>query len=125
MPQRLYHAALRDDFGQAVDRHLFECIECGLCAYVCPSHIPLVRYFRYAKTQINNQERQLQTAQDLRERFLAKQQRDRQEAQSSPSAPEAAQDDKRAYLKEAISRSRSRRERIRHQHDPDEGHGDD
>lgn len=31
------------------DYHLLDCFECGSCSYVCPSHIPLVQYFRTAK----------------------------------------------------------------------------
>ena len=31
--------------------HLDYCFECGCCAYVCPSHIPLVQVFRAAKAQ--------------------------------------------------------------------------
>ena len=31
------------------DFHLMDCFECGSCAYVCPSNIPLVQYFRVAK----------------------------------------------------------------------------
>ncbi len=33
------------------DWHLERCFECGCCAYVCPSHIPLVQMFRSAKAQ--------------------------------------------------------------------------
>ena len=29
--------------------NLMDCFECGACSYVCPSHIPLVQYFRLAK----------------------------------------------------------------------------
>ena len=29
--------------------HLNDCFECACCAYVCPSNIPLVQYFRVAK----------------------------------------------------------------------------
>ena len=29
---------------------LNDCFECGCCSYVCPSNIPLVQYFRIAKT---------------------------------------------------------------------------
>ncbi|TSA22033.1 MAG: electron transport complex subunit RsxC, partial [Betaproteobacteria bacterium] len=32
--------------------NLFDCIECGCCDFVCPSHIPLVDFFRYAKGEI-------------------------------------------------------------------------
>lgn len=30
--------------------HLMDCFECGCCSYVCPSGIPLVQYFRVAKS---------------------------------------------------------------------------
>jgi electron transport complex protein RnfC len=40
------------------DFHLNDCFECGACSYVCPSNIPLVQYFRIAKTL--NRERHLQ-----------------------------------------------------------------
>lgn len=30
--------------------HLLDCFECGCCSYVCPSGIPLVQYFRVAKS---------------------------------------------------------------------------
>ncbi len=30
--------------------HLNDCFECGCCSYVCPSSIPLVQYFRIAKS---------------------------------------------------------------------------
>jgi electron transport complex protein RnfC len=32
------------------DYHLNDCFECGSCSYVCPSNIPLVQYFRVAKS---------------------------------------------------------------------------
>ncbi|MGL6603528.1 4Fe-4S binding protein, partial [Aeromonas hydrophila] len=31
---------------------LFDCIECGACAWVCPSEIPLVQYYKIAKDDI-------------------------------------------------------------------------
>ena len=34
----------------AEEYHLMDCFECGSCSYVCPSHIPLVQYFRLAKS---------------------------------------------------------------------------
>ena len=37
------------------EHHLNDCFECGCCAYVCPSNIPLVQYFRVAKAM--NRER--------------------------------------------------------------------
>jgi len=32
------------------DYNLMDCFECGCCSYVCPSNIPLVQYFRIAKS---------------------------------------------------------------------------
>jgi Na+-translocating ferredoxin:NAD+ oxidoreductase subunit C len=36
--------------AQALD--IFACIECGLCAYVCPSKIPLLEQIREGKRKI-------------------------------------------------------------------------
>lgn len=36
----------------AEEFHLMDCFECGACSFVCPSHIPLVQYFRLAKKMV-------------------------------------------------------------------------
>lgn len=41
----------------AVDWGLKDCIACGSCSYVCPSHIPLVHYFNHAKGNLAARER--------------------------------------------------------------------
>ena len=52
-PSTLGLLARKDEFDQmAEDFHLFDCFECGCCSYVCPSHIPLVQYFRLAKEAV-------------------------------------------------------------------------
>ncbi|MEL7448617.1 MAG: electron transport complex subunit RsxC [Pseudomonadota bacterium] len=38
------------------DYHLMDCFECGACSYVCPSHIPLVQYFRLSKRMARRQQ---------------------------------------------------------------------
>ncbi len=43
-------AASGDYETMASDYHLNDCFECGSCSYVCPSNIPLVQYFRVAKS---------------------------------------------------------------------------
>lgn len=48
MPLEMAAHARADDFDGADDYGLKDCILCGSCAYVCPSHIPLVQYFQYA-----------------------------------------------------------------------------
>ncbi|MCP4469223.1 MAG: electron transport complex subunit RsxC [Gammaproteobacteria bacterium] len=42
-------AAKREYPVMAEKHHLNNCFECGCCSYICPSHIPLVQYFRIAK----------------------------------------------------------------------------
>lgn len=43
-------AAKREYKTMAEDFNLMDCFECGCCSYVCPSNIPLVQYFRIAKS---------------------------------------------------------------------------
>ncbi len=32
--------------------NIYDCIECGSCAYICPAKIPLVQSFRTAKAEL-------------------------------------------------------------------------
>ncbi len=41
-PTRLYRLAAHGRYGEALAEGLAECSECGCCAFVCPSRIPLV-----------------------------------------------------------------------------------
>ncbi|MFM1891389.1 MAG: electron transport complex subunit RsxC [Pseudomonadota bacterium] len=43
-------AQARDYERMEREYHLNLCFECGCCAYVCPSNIPLTQYFRIAKS---------------------------------------------------------------------------
>ena len=43
-------AQVRDYARMESEFHLNTCFECGCCAYVCPSNIPLTQYFRIAKS---------------------------------------------------------------------------
>jgi electron transport complex protein RnfC len=67
-PQELYWFAKAKDFGKTQEYSLFDCIECGACAYVCPSQIPLVQYYRFAKSEIWQREQEAQSAEVARER---------------------------------------------------------
>ncbi|MGB5672063.1 MAG: electron transport complex subunit RsxC [Sedimenticolaceae bacterium] len=75
LPQQLYWHARAHDFDKTQEYHLFDCIECGCCAYVCPSHIPLVHYYRFAKTEIWTQERDREKSDLARRRHEARQER--------------------------------------------------
>jgi electron transport complex protein RnfC len=48
MPLEMVAYTRGDNLDQASDFGLRDCILCGCCSYVCPSHIPLVQYFQYA-----------------------------------------------------------------------------
>ena len=67
-PFEMYWYSRAKDFGRAQSYHLFDCIECGCCSYVCPSHIPLVDYFRFAKSEIWEREREMLGADQARQR---------------------------------------------------------
>lgn len=75
LPQQLYWQARAHDFDRVQEYHLFDCIECGCCSYVCPSHIPLVHYYRFAKTEIWTQERDRDKSDIARRRHEARQAR--------------------------------------------------
>lgn len=50
-PSKLGILAKNEAYDLMADQyHLLDCFECGSCAYVCPSHIPLVQYFRISKS---------------------------------------------------------------------------
>ncbi len=56
LPQQLYWHSRSKAFNKLEHYNLSDCIECGCCSIVCPSKIPLVHYFRYAKTEKNESE---------------------------------------------------------------------
>jgi electron transport complex protein RnfC len=52
-PSQLGLLAKNEEYLQMADEfNLMDCFECGACSYVCPSHIPLVQYFRLAKKMV-------------------------------------------------------------------------
>jgi electron transport complex protein RnfC len=52
-PSQLGLLAKNEEYMQMADEfNLMDCFECGACSYVCPSHIPLVQYFRLAKKMV-------------------------------------------------------------------------
>lgn len=78
-PQELFWFSHSKNFDKARAYNLSDCIECGCCDYVCPSHIPLVSYFRYAKSEIAAQDREKMAAERARQRFEFKQMREERE----------------------------------------------
>ncbi|EVT76193.1 4Fe-4S binding domain protein, partial [Vibrio parahaemolyticus V-223/04] len=52
--------------------NLKDCIECGACAFVCPSEIPLVQYYRQAKAEIRTRAQEAEAAERAKLRFEEK-----------------------------------------------------
>ena len=52
-PSELGLLALNQEYERmAHELNLMDCFECGSCSFVCPSHIPLVQKFRFAKAAV-------------------------------------------------------------------------
>ncbi|MEW6446414.1 MAG: electron transport complex subunit RsxC [Pseudomonadota bacterium] len=139
-PQQLLWDARAGDFerAEAID-NLFECIECGVCSAVCPSHIPLVQYFRYAKTEIWQRERERRKADAARERFdarnarLERDKREREEmlarkraqlaaqkaAEADAAGSEGAADARQRSIQDAVERAKARKAAQQRQTDTD------
>ena len=75
LPQQLYWYSRDKNYDGAQEYDIFACIECGCCAYVCPSHIPLVDYYRNAKSAIWSLARDHQQAGVARERYESREAR--------------------------------------------------
>ncbi|HDL1112829.1 TPA: electron transport complex subunit RsxC [Mannheimia haemolytica] len=69
LPQQLYWFARAEDHDKSKEYHLDACIECGVCAYVCPSYIPLIQYFRQEKAKIEEIEEKARKAEEAKIRF--------------------------------------------------------
>jgi len=68
-PFELYWHSRSKNFGRAQEYHIFDCIECGCCSYICPAHIPLVQYFRFAKSEIREREREKRSSEAAKARY--------------------------------------------------------
>lgn len=55
-PSMLGKLAYKHRYAEMAESyHLNDCFECGCCSYVCPANIPLVQYFRIAKSSNREQ----------------------------------------------------------------------
>ncbi|QQX78398.1 electron transport complex subunit RsxC [Shewanella sp. KX20019] len=75
LPQQLFWHAQAEEYDKAASFNLHDCIECGCCSYVCPSDIPLVEYYRVAKSALRTQSEEKKQADLAKQRFDARQQR--------------------------------------------------
>ena len=72
---RLYWFSKGQQHDKATSHNLADCIECGACAWVCPSNIPLVQYFRQEKAEISAIAQEEKRAAEAKIRFEARQAR--------------------------------------------------
>jgi H+/Na+-translocating ferredoxin:NAD+ oxidoreductase subunit C len=78
-PQQLHWHSKELNIDRLLDYHLFDCIECGCCSYVCPSHISLVDEYRQSKNRIWDNRRNQLDADQNKQRYLNKQKRTEQQ----------------------------------------------
>ena len=97
LPQQLFWYACADDEAKIRSYGLTDCIECGCCDLVCPSHIPLTFDFRMAKARILEMADEKARAERARLRFEARNERLQKE--------QLARDTELAQQKEAAKRA--------------------
>ncbi|MBM7036712.1 electron transport complex subunit RsxC [Vibrio ulleungensis] len=69
LPQELQWHAKDSNLDKCEELNINDCIECGACAFVCPSNIPLVHYYRQAKSEIRIQRIEVESAERAKQRF--------------------------------------------------------
>ena len=82
LPLEMAARAKKGDFDGALRYGLMDCVACGSCAYVCPSNIPLVQYFNYAKGALTTKQRSKHKSTEtkrLAEQRTARLEREKQE----------------------------------------------
>ena len=99
LPQQLYWHAKAKEFDKVQQYNLMDCIECGCCSYVCPSEIPLVSYYRFAKSEIREENKKKAEIELARQRFEFREYRKIRE--------KAERDAKRAKHKEALKKKKA------------------
>ena len=114
-PEALFFALVRDDFAAARTARLDACSECNRCVEICPSHIPLLDWFRWGKPELHERAR----AEQARTHYLARNARltreraeraaRRREVPSPTALP--AQTISHAEVLAAIARGRAKRGR--------------
>ncbi len=68
LPQQMYWYSQSHEFDKVEKLNIADCIECGCCSYVCPSHIPLVQYYRHAKSEIKFMQEEAKAAEIAKQR---------------------------------------------------------
>ncbi|MGY4675209.1 electron transport complex subunit RsxC [Ursidibacter arcticus] len=102
LPQQLYWFARAEDHDKSKEYHLDACIECGVCAYVCPSYIPLIQYFRQEKTKIHEIEEKARKAEEAKQRFEAREARLNKEKEARTARIQQAAEKRREEVANSV-----------------------
>ncbi|MFV8818420.1 electron transport complex subunit RsxC [Haliea sp. E17] len=89
VPLEMAKFSRQNNFDAAGEYGLRDCILCGTCAYVCPSHIPLVNYFEYAKGELRQRRqdaKKLAYTQELTAARNARMEREAEEKRAAKAA---------------------------------------
>ena len=57
MPYQLGNLSERNDFAACAEFNVKDCMECGVCTFICPSARPLVHLIKYAKLNLAKQKK--------------------------------------------------------------------
>lgn len=98
LPQQLYWFARSEDHEKSEEYRLDACIECGVCAYVCPSYIPLIQYFRQEKAKIAEIKEKARKAEEAKLRFEAREARLQKEKEARAARINQAAEKRRAEI---------------------------
>jgi electron transport complex protein RnfC len=102
-------------WDETAELGLANCIECGCCDFVCPSHIPLVDWFRFGKSELQMLAEERGKAESARLRFearearLARLKRERKQRIAEKKQALGTSSDKQKNIAAAIERVRSRK----------------
>jgi Na+-translocating ferredoxin:NAD+ oxidoreductase subunit C len=99
LPQQLFWHAKAEEYDKAASFNLKDCIECGCCSYVCPSDIPLVEYYRVAKSAIRLEAEEKLQAEKAKQRFETRLQRLEDEKLAREAKAKEAADKRKAAMK--------------------------
>ena len=59
----------RDFIDEAQKWDVMDCIECGICSYVCPSNRPLVQFIKYLKSEVKKKNKEWKKIKNLKFSF--------------------------------------------------------
>jgi electron transport complex protein RnfC len=124
LPQQLLWYSKAKDQDKLAEYNLSDCIECGACAYVCPSEIPLVHYYRVAKADIRETQREALKAEQAKARFdarterLEREKQERAERNQQLAAQRVAQQQASGQAAQSAAAVQQALERTQHQSAP-------